>query len=604
MEKFKAHNRLSQTLTYAPGGATDAMKPMDAIRYSTGARLPRLDMSLLKQLEDPFHRYDLSSRTVTHDERQALQESARNTYRPANAPAWLKHDRQVLRFSAYFQEPVAENPRENFRVRHCVVMYHLEDGTMSVQEPKTENSGLRQGNMVRRHRMSRPDSEGGGFYTHEDLFVGANINIYSHVYRLTDCDAFTRDYYGRALGRSQPEAEEPPLDSFRASQVGTSIAPRSSRSQGVAEAQEYNEIYAGGSRKNQKLEQYLLNDRKVLKFKCFWDDPTRYGARMYYTLHYYLADDSVEILENLARNSGRDPYPVFWRRAPLRKNPHVAPAPGMIEPAAILYKPEDFMVGYFIDVHRRHLYLYDCDEFTRDFYRSHLGLEQDGQEIKHPPPVHTKLAPPPHVGFGAPEDSLASCLHLTPRPPRRNINKLMRDSDKILRFEARMSSGSKDETHRRFVVAAYPADDHVAVWEQRQRNSGHAEGKFALKSRKHNSATGTWFTCSDFRVGEVVEINTTPFFLSNADEATWQFMEEYCHEFPASDAVLVASKLGKLREDLQRGGMIPLDQLRQLAEEKLGICLSTHELVTLSRAFGEPGLSVDAKLLANQERLN
>ena len=147
----------------------------------------------------------------------------------------------------------------------------------------------------------------------------------------------------------------------------------------------------------------------------------------------------------------------------------------------------------------------------------------------------------------------------------------MRDSDKILRFEARMSSGSKDETHRRFVVAAYPADDHVAVWEQRQRNSGHAEGKFALKSRKQNSATGTWFTCSDFRVGEVVEINSTPFFLSNADEATWQFMEEYCQEFPSSDADLVASKLGKLREDLQRGGMIPLDQLRQLAEEKLGI---------------------------------
>jgi len=50
--------------------------------------------------------------------------------------------------------------------------------------------------------------------------------------------------------------------------------------------------------------------------------------------------------------------------------------------------------------------------------------------------------------------------------------------------------------------------------------------------------------------------------------------------------------------------MIPLDQLRQLAEEKLGVYLSTHELVTLSRAFGEPGLSVDAKLLANQERLN
>merc|ERR1719201_2958321 len=97
----------------------------------------------------------------------------------------------------------------------------------------------------------------------------------------------------------------------------------------IIESKQYAELALGGSRRNVKLQQYLENDGKVLLFKCYWDDPTRYGSRMYYTLHYYLADDTVEMLENLPRNSGRDPYPVFWRRAELRKNPHVSAAPGM-----------------------------------------------------------------------------------------------------------------------------------------------------------------------------------------------------------------------------------------------------------------------------------
>ncbi len=31
-------------------------------------------------------------------------------------PCWLKHDRQVLKFIAFFQEAVVEDPNENYRV--------------------------------------------------------------------------------------------------------------------------------------------------------------------------------------------------------------------------------------------------------------------------------------------------------------------------------------------------------------------------------------------------------------------------------------------------------------------------------------------------------
>lgn len=61
---------------------------------------------------------------------------------PKIAPKWLKHDRQVLRFDTYFQEPVVESPDENFRVHKCTMLYYLEDDTIHVLEDRMENAGL------------------------------------------------------------------------------------------------------------------------------------------------------------------------------------------------------------------------------------------------------------------------------------------------------------------------------------------------------------------------------------------------------------------------------------------------------------------------------
>ena len=48
----------------------------------------------------------------------------------------------------------------------------------------------------------------------------------------------------------------------------------------VASASEaYNEIAVGGCCRNEKLQQYLENDRRVLRFNTFWDDHTKYGSR-------------------------------------------------------------------------------------------------------------------------------------------------------------------------------------------------------------------------------------------------------------------------------------------------------------------------------------
>ncbi|CAJ1447588.1 unnamed protein product [Effrenium voratum] len=583
---LKPNSRKPQTLTFGPGGSTDSFHKLKVDERSSYS-VPRLNLALVDKLRDPFHRYDMSYRSPSHEERNVMRESARNTYRPAIAPAWLKHDRQVLKFLAYSQEPVYDCPKETFRIRCCVIYFYLEDGTIMVSEPKLENSGMPQGTFVKRHRVPKPRCLGGGVYGFEDLQVGDTVSIYSRLFKLVACDEFTRRFYYEAMGIMMPEDEEPPLDSFRAADLQqedpVSLATRSAS---LAESKEYHHLSAGGNRKNAKLEQYLDNDRRVLRFDCFWDDATKYGTRLYYTLHYYLADDTAEILENMSRNSGRDPYPTFWRRSPLCKHPNITATPGMTEPdERIVYKPHDLVVGQTVDVLGREIYLYDCDAFTRDFYREYLGFEQGSISIRKPRLVHVKLKHPPHTGFGSEEDSLASCLRLTPRPPQRDMKRLIADADKVIRFEAVLANGVPQDSKRKFVVAVFLADDSIGVWELKTRNSGHNEGKFANRARRKNPGTGTWFRKQDFFVGALIEVNGSPFKLTWADDAAFSRMEKNPAQHPCADAEIVLSKIRPLQEELPKEGLMGWKEMQ--SRQELSLQLVDHEAIALARAYGQ-----------------
>ena len=63
--------------------------------------------------------------------------------------------KKVLRFDAYFQEHVVENPNENYRIRKCLIYYYLDDETLYITEPKIENSGLPQGVFLKRQRVPK-----------------------------------------------------------------------------------------------------------------------------------------------------------------------------------------------------------------------------------------------------------------------------------------------------------------------------------------------------------------------------------------------------------------------------------------------------------------
>ena len=64
---------------------------------------------------------------------------------------------------------------------------------MHIIEKRIENSGLTQGIFLKRHQV--PKTDGSGAFTYKDLNVAMNIDLYGRVFRIVDCDPFTKSFF-------------------------------------------------------------------------------------------------------------------------------------------------------------------------------------------------------------------------------------------------------------------------------------------------------------------------------------------------------------------------------------------------------------------------
>lgn len=80
--------------------------------------------------------------------------------------------------------------------------FFLEDLTISIKELKENQEGRHRFPLyLRRTRVPKaPDSP---FLAAKDLRIGEIIDVYGTKFLLTDCDPFTRDYYGKTLREPQ-----------------------------------------------------------------------------------------------------------------------------------------------------------------------------------------------------------------------------------------------------------------------------------------------------------------------------------------------------------------------------------------------------------------
>ena len=458
--------------------------------------------------------------------------SASLTSALSSLPAWVAYDRKVLRFYGYFKEAVHSSPIETWRVRRCVLYLYLEDESLHIAEPKIENSGIPQGVFVKRHRIPKPDSN--LLYGVDDLRVGKDILVYGRVIRLIDADAFTRDFYAKN-GTVLTGAEEYPVDAFT-----VKSAPSSGSTHKLMHP---HKLYMEASLGKPMLpsaaatQQFLTLDGHVLRFYAQWDDDKMYGEKKPYIVHYYLADDTVEVNEVQTANNGRDPFPTLLKRGRLPKDwqsgiPNVAKlGTTHSELTSSYYSLLDLRIGNTINVYGRLLLLCSMDAYTRSYYMQNFGLTEDDFAPIHMSDPETELAaltPPPYNGYGSEEDSLGSFLFLVPRVPKIDHQRLSEYDGVHLRYLAQLhpTSATKVDRDRRFILTLYVATEQISIFERLERNSGFLGGKFLEKSKLKNPATGRSYEWREFRVGGRVRVNEYEFEVLEADEYTRKWMDK------------------------------------------------------------------------------
>ena len=340
------------TDTYDP----DTMNSLKSLMKTTSINLSHQRNNNLTRYNERFP----TSQNATKS--QVPSEKSKNLL-----PQWIKNDKNVLRFEGYFDEHVTESAYENWRIRPCTILYYLEDDTVHVIENKYENSGIPQGEFIKRRRtkLFEKDNELKRELCWKDLNLGKNITIFDKNFRLCKCDKFTQDFYNKNGILLNPEEEIPSIDfSTKYSMIDFTKVKKN-----IAEMKEYAEVGLGGGHPNGGLEQFLENDRKVLRFDISWYDPYDKEEK-YYKLHFYLADNQMEICEIKVNNSGKDNFPKLLRKSKLPKVPRMTYCPGIEVPEEEYYMPKDLLIGNYIYVYNRKCKIFGCDEFTKNWYKT------------------------------------------------------------------------------------------------------------------------------------------------------------------------------------------------------------------------------------------
>ncbi|KAG3010564.1 hypothetical protein JG687_00008778 [Phytophthora cactorum] len=560
-------------------------------------------------------------------------------------PAWITHDRLVLRFFAYFTEPVElADGRTEKRVRRVVVCFYLSDRSISISEPRVTNSGIPQGEFMRRTVVRKSgnksltfprENTSDDFYSPEDFRIGGELRLYGRTFHIVDCDAATRSFYSEALGETLETPRMYPDESnSRMNEVDELKNQLRERTRAIGASK------AEATRKFHDLSQ------KVLRFYASWrDDHPLYPETRYFIVHYYLCDDTVEVIEDRDRNRerGRGHFSVLLSRRKLaRESDTETRQQNGDDGTSYFITDRDLRCGEWINVFSRQLLLEDCDAFTRGYYLETHGVTQEKFDPPSPETPETAAKWQPFRAAQDPQVPLASNGRGTSGYSVNNNNSSMQgrlvapipggqshssvtplcqydDLDgKQLRFRARFQGLPRGDLNaqREFVVTYFLEDETLAVFEPRVRNSGVLGGRFLDRARfrkdpKLVQNTMAWdqgvplhYQASDLYVGAVLTFEFSPYQrlqLVEADSQTLSFCESHPEVFRFSDSAAVLALSGKLwmngprRVDLRRewrqldrnsSHFVNMESMKSvMTRAGLASGLNAQQMITLFRKF-------------------
>merc|ERR1712106_156426 len=404
----KERFHVSNTLNFKNGYRTEA-QPMHPIG---GGTIPQ---SVISPEDIERIQQEVSSLTVENTAPAPLTPFV---------PAHLAYDKKVLKFTGYFQETLPTGIEENcpnYRYRFVEIFYYLEDDSISFIEPVIENSGTPQGKLLQRQRLPKDDL--GNSYHWTDLNCGVDMLVYGRVYHITGCDEYTASFFASEGVKLNPQ-EQLPVDPYTESRQPPN---RTTKTKSDFD----------------RLKRFLTLDRKVLRFSAVWDDrDMKFGEMRPFIFHYFLVDDTLQIREVYKPNDERDPFPILSERARIPINrydiPETFPTCLMevsdAEVQGKWLKSNDFIIGKTLTISNRRFLIYDCDEFTRRWYKNEMAFEQP-PAIEIPDEDRRSVKPrkmiiPPYNGFGSIDDTVQNCLSLVPQPPKKTLSKCLKMTTK------------------------------------------------------------------------------------------------------------------------------------------------------------------------------
>ncbi|KAK9497021.1 hypothetical protein O3M35_012813 [Rhynocoris fuscipes] len=538
-------------------------------------------------------------------------------------PPWLIFDKHALTFDSYYIEPTETSPEYNFVVHRCKIYFFLEDGSIKVVEQKNPfQDGGPSGCIIRRQRVRYPIQGSTEFYDILDFNIGLNVELFGKVFKLIDCDEFTRKFLNR-LGISVPDrltAPEDPHSKLMQEKMKKPCPPVQMN-------------------KKMTLEEYLSDDNRKLNFMAYWDDrESPNGLVHLLVICYYLKDDTIEIKdvtdkENIYSIYKRGKLPMDIKRKYCQlgdEEPHTvlnALGPSIeklryvLDPLDIgrdhrpIYTDRDMRIGSIVSAFGRKIVIYNCDEFTKQYYRTKYGLE-NFDPVERPPTKEEELAKlekkiefkiPPHNVFGDYEDSLGNCLKLhietIVKPYTKFLEKdKMGYDSRILRFVAEMLVKNK-ANGRYFIISYFLKDDSFTVYEKVCANDGFRGGVFMhqrqmLKPGERNvkNRKPEIYTFNDLYIGNTVIFDEFHFRLIASDDYTLRYMETHPSEFPKSNMKLIMEKVKQTIKPIYKSFAAsflegqefvpaPYKKFSDTMKAAFGEKITEHEILTIARHY-------------------